>query len=189
MSIKSRLSKFLFITLRIEKYKILSTCRRVTGKPLLQQPLLLVGTGSIIFKNNVQIGVKYSPKYYSGYSYIEARGDASQIIIGNNVSINNGFAAVALSAIIIDDNVLIGESCSILDTDGHFLPADMRNNYNPPAAGVHIKENVFLGSNVVILKGVTIGQNSVIGNSSVVTKSIPANVVAAGNPAKIIRNL
>ena len=189
MGIKSRLSKFLFISLRIKKYKILSTCRRVIGKPSLQQPLLLTGTGSIVFKNNVQVGVEYSPKFYSSYSYIESRGDASHIIIGNNVAINNGFAAVALSSIIIDDNVLIGEGCSIMDTDGHFLSPDMRNNDNPPAAGVHIKENVFLGSNVVILKGVTIGQNSIIGNSSVVTKSIPANVVAAGNPARIIRNL
>jgi maltose O-acetyltransferase len=48
---------------------------------------------------------------------------------------------------------------------------------------------VFLGSNVTILKGVTIGKNSIIGNGSVVTKNIPENVVAAGNPAKFIRNL
>ncbi len=56
-------------------------------------------------------------------------------------------------------------------------------------ASIHIQQNVFLGSNVTILKGVTIGRNSIIGNGSVVTKSIPDNVIAAGNPAKVIRTL
>ena len=54
---------------------------------------------------------------------------------------------------------------------------------------VVVGQNVFLGSNVVILKGVTIGDNSVIANCSVVTKSIPENVIAAGVPAKVIRRL
>ena len=56
-------------------------------------------------------------------------------------------------------------------------------------AKAHIGENVFLGSNVVVLKGVNIGKNSVIGNNSVVTKSIPDNVIAAGNPARVIKPL
>ena len=189
MSIKSRLRQFLFITVRIKKNKILSTCQKVSGKPLLQYPVLLTGHGSIVFKDNVQLGVRQSPNFYSGYSYIEARGHDSKVIIGNNVAINNSFSAVALSTIIIDDNVLIGESCSIIDTDGHFLSPEKRNDQNPPTKQVHIKHNVFIGSNVVILKGVTIGENTIIGNSSVVTKNIPANVIAAGNPARIIRNL
>lgn len=54
---------------------------------------------------------------------------------------------------------------------------------------VFISDNVWVGANVTILKGVTIGENSLIGIGSVVTKSIPANVVAAGNPCRIIRNL
>ena len=66
---------------------------------------------------------------------------------------------------------------------------DKRNEGNPDSFPVYIGENVFIGSNVSILKGVEIGDNSVIGNGSVVTKNIPKNVVAAGNPAKVIRNL
>ena len=52
-----------------------------------------------------------------------------------------------------------------------------------------IKDNVFLGSNVVVKKGVTIGENSVVGMNSVVTKDIPANCVAVGNPCRIIKQL
>ncbi len=59
----------------------------------------------------------------------------------------------------------------------------------PRTAKVVIGENVFIGSNVRILKGVEIGNNSIIGNSSIVTKSIPANVIAGGNPVKILKNL
>lgn len=189
MSIKSRLSKFVFVTLRIKKYKLLSNCGRVAGKPNLYHPVLLKGEGEIIFKDNVQVGVISSPHFYSHYAYIEAKYPESKIIIGNNTAINNGFSAIAFSKITIDDNVLIGVNCSIIDTDGHFLEADNRNHAAPPAFEVHIKENVFLGSNVVILKGVTIGQNSIIGNGSVVTKNIPDNVIAAGNPARVIRTI
>ncbi|MEO0248193.1 MAG: DapH/DapD/GlmU-related protein [candidate division WOR-3 bacterium] len=59
----------------------------------------------------------------------------------------------------------------------------------PKTAPVHIGRNVFVGSNVRILKRVTIGDNSVIGNSAVVVRSIPKDVIAAGNPAWVIRNL
>ena len=53
---------------------------------------------------------------------------------------------------------------------------------------VEIKEGVFIGMNVKILKGVTIGENSVIGANSIVTKNIPSNVIAAGNPCKVLKN-
>jgi maltose O-acetyltransferase len=84
---------------------------------------------------------------------------------------------------------LIGTGCSIIDNDGHDLSMEKRIIGNPKMAEVYICQNVFLGSNVTILKGVTIGKNSVIGNSSVVINDIPENVIAAGNPAKVIRNL
>ena len=76
-----------------------------------------------------------------------------------------------------------------MDSDGHFLKSDMRNTLNPPSMQVHIKQNVFLGDNVTVLKGVTIGENSVIGNGSIVTKDIPENTIAGGIPAKVIKML
>ena len=93
------------------------------------------------------------------------------------------------SKVVIKNDVLIGTGCSIIDNDGHNLAIEKRNFGTPKTAPIHIHQNVFLGSNVTILKGVTIGKNSIIGNGSVVTKNIPENVIAAGNPAKVIRNL
>ncbi len=189
MKIINKIKQFYFVTLRIKKYQLLSDCKFVEGKPILFVPLLLKGKGKIKFSSNVQIGVINSSNYYSHYTYLEAREINSEILIGNNVSINNAFSAVASCKITIDDNVLIGVNCSIIDNDGHNLDIEKRNNGNPMKKEVHIHKNVFIGSNVSILKGVTIGENSVIGYGSVVTQSIPENVIAAGNPARIIRSL
>ena len=189
MNISSKIKNFFFIKLRIWKYKFLSNCSQVDGKPILFQPLLLKGNGKINFGKNVQIGVINSPNFYTHYFYLEARTKNSEITIGDNVSINNGFSAIAFSKITIQKNVLIGFNCSIIDNDGHNLDANERVSGKPNSADVYIDENVFLGNNVTVLKGVTIGKNSVVGNSTVVTKDIPENVVVAGNPSRIIRNL
>ena len=189
MGIQTKIKRFCFVKLRIWKYKILSNCKRVTGKPVLFHPLLLIGKGRISFGNNVQIGVVSSPYFYSHYTYLEARATDSVILIGNNVSINNAFSAESLRNITIQDDVLIGVNCSIIDNDGHDLNANKRSTGIPKSEAVVIEKNVFIGDNVVILKGVVIGENSVIGNGSTVTQSIPSNVIAAGNPARVIRNL
>ena len=179
---------FFFVKIRIWKYKILSDCKKVKGNPTLHQPILLAGKGNISFGENVQIGVINSPNFYTHYFYLEARNNDSEISIGDNVSINNGFKVVAFSKIVIEKNVLIGFGCSIIDNDGHHLAIDKRNTGKPNSADIYIGENVFLGNDVTVLKGVTIGKNSVVGNGSIVTKNVPENVIVAGNPAKIIRN-
>lgn len=189
MGILTKINFLLFVTLRIWKYKLLSDCNFVSGKPNLFHPLLLKGKGKISFGKNVQFGVTSSPNFYSHYTYLEARNSESEINIGDNVSINNAFSAVAFSKITIQNNVLIGVNCSIIDNDGHNLDVDKRNEDNLKSEAVFIAENVFLGDDVTILKGVTIGKNAVIGNGSIVTKNIPENVIAAGNPAQVIRNL
>lgn len=189
MGIFSKIKQFWFVTLRIKKYELLSDCKRVKGKPLKIHPLLLKGKGQITFGKNVQIGVVSSPSFYSHYTYLEAREEWSEIIIGDNVAINNAFSIECSSKVVIENDVLIGVNCSIIDNDGHDLAIDKRNIGSPKTASVYIHQNVFLGSNVSILKGVTIGKNSIIGNGSIVTKNIPENVIAAGNPARVIRNL
>jgi len=188
MSLKNKILNFLFIKLRIWKYQLLSNASTI-GTPVLYHPVLLNGDGKILFGKNVQIGVINSPNYYSHYSYFEARSSDSEISIGNNVSINNHCTIEALTKITIRDNVLIGVNCSILDNDGHSLGVENRIFGIPQKAEIMIHKNVFIGDNVTILKGVTIGENSVVGNGSVVTKSIPSNVVVAGNPAKIIKEI
>ncbi len=182
------MKKFLFVQLRILKYKLLSDCGRVIGKPKLHHPLLLKGLGTIQFGSNVQIGVVSSPLFYSNYAYIEARNLNSSIIIGNNVAINNNFSASSIDSIEIKDNVLIGLNCSIIDNDGHDIDPENRSK-NTNSKSVIIEKNVFIGSNVTILKGVTIGEYSIIGNGSTVTKNVPKNVIFAGNPAQYIREI
>ena len=188
MTILDKLKQIVFVKSRIWKYKLLSTNSVSDGKPTIFHPLLLSGKGEISFGKNVQFGVIHSPFYYSHYNYLEARFKESKIFIGDNTAINNAFSVVAFSSVVIKNNVLIGVNCSIIDNDGHSLNPDNRN-FESQSKAVVIENNVFIGDNVTILKGVTIGENSVIGFGSVVTKNIPSNVIAAGNPAKVNRNL
>jgi acetyltransferase-like isoleucine patch superfamily enzyme len=96
----------------------------------------------------------------------------------------SGTVVGAFNSITIGRNVKCGANTLITDSDWH--PEDPRSSKPKP---VVIGDNVWLGANSVVLKGVTIGTNSVIGINSVVTKDIPANVVAAGNPCRVIKEL
>jgi acetyltransferase-like isoleucine patch superfamily enzyme len=175
---------------RILKYKILSNCKNIVGKPIYNQPTQLLGEGYISFGKNVNLGVVTSPFFYNGYGYIDARKLHSKIVIEDNVSINNNFNISSEGeGINIGMNTLVGLNFEVSDSDFHDLHPDRRTTGIPKTSKVTIGKNVFIGSNVKILKGVTIGDNSVIANSSIVTKSIPDNVIAGGYPAKIIRKL
>lgn len=103
------------------------------------------------------------------------------------IGANCGFSGTVIGAfkyIKIGNNVRCGANTLITDSDWH--PDDPRAG---KAKDVIIGDNVWLGINTVILKGVVIGENTVIGANSLVTKSIPSNVVAAGNPCKIIKQI
>jgi maltose O-acetyltransferase len=189
VNIRSRIKFFFFVTLRIWKYKLLSDCKTVTGKPNLYLPLLLSGRGKIQFGNNFQNGVTAAHFTYSTYNYILSLEEDSEVIIGDNVVMANGASIQAVSKITLEDNVMIGINCFLVDTDGHDLDPDKRMTGIPKTGQITIKKNVVIYYNSVVFKGVTIGENSVIGACSVVTKDIPPNVFAAGNPARVIRNL
>lgn len=105
------------------------------------------------------------------------------IEIGNNC----GFSGTVIGCakhIKLGNNVRCGANTMITDSDWHFN--DPRTGEDKP---VIIDNNVWLGYGVKVLKGVHIGENSLIGAGSIVTKDIPANVIAAGNPCKIIKEL
>jgi acetyltransferase-like isoleucine patch superfamily enzyme len=110
--------------------------------------------------------------------------------IGENFAMTGG-SLCAVESITIGSRVAVGANCTIVDTDFHPLdPARRLTNPNEGRTSpVVIEDNVFIGMNCLVLKGVTIGQGSVIGAGSVVTRSIPAGVIAAGNPAKVLREL
>ncbi|MBN2521207.1 MAG: acyltransferase [Bacteroidales bacterium] len=120
---------------------------------------------------------------------ISANGNDSYIKIGNNC----GFSGVTISAskqIMIGDSVKCGANVLITDHNWHNLtPEGNRNTPDPNPKPIKIEDNVFIGYNTIILKGVTIGKNSIIGAGSVVVKSIPHNVIASGNPCQIIKEL
>jgi acetyltransferase-like isoleucine patch superfamily enzyme len=99
----------------------------------------------------------------------------------------SGFSGVSVGCfkkIVIGNNVKVGANVLITDSDWHL--DDPRVSEPKP---ILIEDNVWLGYGVVVMKGVTIGENTIIGINSVVTKDIPANVVAAGNPCRVIRPL
>jgi|GEM_PF-82360 len=119
---------------------------------------------------------------------LETIAPGASIIIGDQVGMSGG-TICAQQSITIGARTLLGANVTIVDTDFHPLAAPERwqASENIQTAPVTIGQNVFLGSNATVLRGVHIGDNSVIGAASVVTKDVPANVVAAGNPCKVIR--
>ena len=173
---------------RIVIYRLLSG-GRIQGKPSLFQPLQTAGLGEIVFSGQISIGVFPSPLFFSTYAYLEARNCTAQILIGDGTWINNGFSTIAEhTSITIGRRVFVGTSVEIFDSDFHGIQVDDRRKSRAAwAKPVVIEDDVFLGSNVRVLKGVTIGRGSVIANSSVVVRDIPPGVVAGGNPARVIR--
>jgi acetyltransferase-like isoleucine patch superfamily enzyme len=122
--------------------------------------------------------------------FLSTRRPGAEIIIGNDCGITGG-SIIAAERVEIGVRTLIGGNCLITDTDFH--PLEKNQRWSDPehfsSLPIRIGSNVFIGSQTILLKGVTIGDGSVIGAGSVVTGEIPANVIAAGNPAKVIREL
>lgn len=118
------------------------------------------------------------PPFYFGYGY--------NITLGKGTYINVNCNFIDDGEILIGEKVMLGPAVTIA-TVGHPIHPKMREYmYTAP---VHIGDNVWIGGNVTICPGVTIGENSVIGAGSVVIHDVPANCVAAGNPAKVIREI
>lgn len=110
------------------------------------------------------------------------------IEIGENFYSNYNLIILDCAKVSIGNNVLIGPNVAIY-TAGHPLHFETRNKELEFALPISIGNNVWIGGNVVINPGITIGNNAVIGSGSVLTNNIPANVIAAGNPCKVIREI
>lgn len=107
---------------------------------------------------------------------------------GNSVYANFNLTLVDDTHIYVGDCTMIGPNVTIA-TAGHPILPELREKayqFNQP---VHIGRNCWLGAGVVVLPGITIGDNSVIGAGSIVTKDIPANVIAVGNPCRVLREI
>ena len=110
------------------------------------------------------------------------------ITIGDGSWVNFGFTALDVAPIVIGQDVLIGPNCSLYTAIHPTEPGPRRAKWES-AAAITLGDNVWLGGSVVVCPGVTIGENSIIGAGAVVTRDIPANSIAVGNPARVIRAL
>jgi acetyltransferase-like isoleucine patch superfamily enzyme len=107
------------------------------------------------------------------------------LVIGDWVGMNEGVAIMAVQEVTIGDHTLIADYVAIHDSDFHEIGPGIPVKTAP----VHIGRNVWIGRNSIVLSGVTIGMNAVIAAGSVVTSDVPANAVAGGRPARVIREL
>ena len=110
-----------------------------------------------------------------------------KIEIGDCVLMSPGSRLSASDEIVIGNGVMMANGAYITDSDWHTIYD--RTERDERVTPVHIGDNVWLGDHATVLKGVTIGENSVVAARAVVTRDVPANVVVAGNPAKVVKEL
>mgnify|MGYP001073877109 CR=1 FL=1 len=130
--------------------------------------------GSNVETANIQ------PPFYCDYGY--------NILLGKNCFFNFDCVILDVCRVYLGDNLMAAPKVQIY-TATHPLDAKLRNSGRELGAEVKIGNNVWLGGGCIICPGVTIGDNTTIGAGSVVTKDIPANVFAAGNPCKVIKEI
>ena len=155
------------------------------GTPLFERmPLsdIILGDNCRI-RSDITTNLSISKK-----SIFKTFNKGAHIEIKDNSGIN-GSVITCAEKIIIGKNVLIGYNCYISDTDNHVIDPILRHTGKAETAPIDIGDNVWLGANVVVLKGVSIGANSVIGANSLVLSSIPSNVIAIGNPCRVIKKI
>lgn len=137
---------------------------------LLQKMFAEIGTGSMVMQ-----------PFHSNWG-------GKRIHFGNDVFANAGLTVLDGTDIYVGDNTMIGPNVSIISST-HPIEPELRTEGYLYCLPVNIGKNCWIGAAAIILPGVSIGDNSVIGAGSVVTKDIPANVVAVGNPCRIIKYL
>lgn len=151
-----------------------------------RKSLKLVNTKIYIKGENNTLHIKKNVNIRN--SFIEIVGDNCSITIGENCIVGYDCYLSAKETGIdlkIGDNCMLSRNAKLMTSDGH--PIYHENKIINKAQSITINENVWIADNVTILKGIEIGSNSVVGIDSVLTKSIPSNSIAAGNPAKVIK--
>ena len=152
----------------------------------------VIGSGKIVIGDNfcMTSGEHINPISSNLQASFFTDSPEAQIRIGNNVGMSSTRIWIH-KGLTIGDNVKIGGGVLLIDTDCHPVDYVVRRTSNEEtcSAPIVIKDDVWIGAQSIILKGVTIGARSIIGAGSVVTKSIPSDCIAAGNPCKVVRML
>lgn len=147
-------------------------------------PVKFQGYGRLLIEKNVVFG--YALANASSLPIVlQPRTKDAYIRIGENTGIVNGTEIISQVSIAIGKNCLIGARTLIIDSDFHGIAPDQRRESGLSAA-VIIEDNVWIGSDVTILKGVIIGQDAVAAACSVITKNVPPGAIVAGNPMRVI---
>jgi acetyltransferase-like isoleucine patch superfamily enzyme len=154
----------------------------------LDGPVIIENAGTIEIGNQFMFVSKWYKPIYISLKNPDARliieGGTSNGDIPGLSFINFGTEISLKKEVFIGANTIIGPDCLIYDTDWHTLDG---LDHDVPVEPVWIGRGVWLSSRVIVLKGVTIGDNTVVAANSVVTKDLPSNVLAGGNPARVIR--
>ena len=145
------------------------------------------GQGTLRVGSDTMFGFPLAYRLGDGGIMLQTRTPEAEIAIGRGNGFSNNTVLCAVAGIRIGDNCRIGDGVAVYDADFHEVNPATRDRSVGVVKPVVIGNNVWIGSRVMVLKGVTIGDNSVIGAMSLVTKDIPANCIAAGTPAKVIR--
>ena len=161
---------------------------RIGSRVDFNVPLRVDGRGHVAIGDGVWFGYGLAPRMGSGEILLQARESTSRIQIGDGTAFSNNVSVVSRIGVTIGARCLVGDAVMIVDADFHGISPEERRQVGD-AAPVLIGDNVWLGSRVIVLKGVTIGEGAVIAAGSVVTRDIPARVVAGGVPAKVIKQL
>jgi acetyltransferase-like isoleucine patch superfamily enzyme len=165
-----------------------SQCESIGAGFWMERLPYMVGRGRIVIGSNVQISGKPSITFSNRTS-----SALPELRIGNRTFIGGGCQFSVARSIVIGERCLLAGGVYIQDHDGHPLEARRRAAGEPSPAesirSVQIGDDVWIGTDAFILKGVTIGDRSVIGAKSVVTRDVPADTVVAGNPGRVIRSL
>lgn len=157
-------------------------------------PIVSLAPNSRIRIGNRAVLTSWSAYTALGVSHpvvLRTLAPGAELIMGDDVGISGGTICAA-KRVVIGERSMLGANVTIVDTDFHPLHSYNRRyagSEGANAAEVVIGSNVFIGANAIVLKGVRIGDNAVIGAGSVVTRDVPPNVIAAGNPCKVIREL
>ena len=152
-------------------------------------PVRSQGQGTLLVGPDNAFGYRAAPLLGDGSILLQPRSPSAVITLGTGNWFSNNVSIVANERVTIGNGCQIGDLVAIYDCDFHELNPLTRNRSAGDTAPVSIGNNVWLGSRVMVLKGVTIGDNSVIGAMSVVTRSIPANSLAIGAPARVVKSL
>ena len=168
----------------------LSSNKNVLGPNVVfNVPVRCDGNGTVIVRGNVVFGSPLAQKLGNGEILLQARPRGATLEINESVWFSNNVAIIATQRIVLGPNCLVGDSVMIMDSDFHSTDSFKRRTGDAVSAPVIIGKNVWLGSRVIVQKGVSIGDNSIIASAAVVTHNIPPNSIAGGIPAKVIRSL